>query len=548
MKNSTICLCLLLCFFLRCTEVYAVPAMKVVRTLVLADGTQVEAVLRGDEFLHYYQDKEGNAYAFDEVAGCYTRADLPRMEQRREMKLRFSSRCRARRMASSATRAFGDSSYPITGEHRGLVILVNFQDTDMVLSSREYDNLFNQEGYSINGMSGSVHDYFLQQSYGQFSFSFDVVGPVRVSKNIAYYGQNDSSGNDMHPEEMVAEACQLVDSEVDFRRYDWDGDGEVEQVFVVYAGYAESYGAPSYTIWPHQFQLSYNESYGDGGITLDGVKVDSYACSSELEGVSGQKIMPIGTPCHEFSHCFCLPDFYDTKGYNYGMQDWDIMDGGTYNNGGRTPAAYTSYERMFCGWLAPVELNADCAVSGMKPLTEEAEAYIIYNPAYRKEFYMIENRQSEGFDSSLPNHGMLILHVDFDSNAWSMNTVNNVWSHQRMTLFPADGKFGYVDMGGDSWPGTSQNRSFSSTTTPCATLYHANASGRCYMDISLSDISEEGNTLRFLFKNLGSSDMTDIVHDKKSAETYDLLGRKVSLGQSQHGIRVVDGRKVYFGR
>lgn len=125
---------------------------------------------------------------------------------------------------------------------------------------------------------------------------------------------------------MIIEACQLVDDKVNFKDYDWDGDGEVDQVFVIYAGYGEHAGAPSNTIWPHESSL------GNRSIMLDGVRINTYACSSELNGNSGQVMAGIGTPCHEFSHCLGFPDLYDTD-YSgaFGMSYWDVMNSGSHS-------------------------------------------------------------------------------------------------------------------------------------------------------------------------------------------------------------------------
>lgn len=275
--------------------------------------------------------------------------------------------------------ATGGEGIGVTGQRKGLVILVNFKDKKMLSNHNqtEWNNFFNQVGYSKEGNFGSVHDYFYNQSYGKFSLDFDVVGPVTVSKNMASYGGNDSDGNDVGPAGMVYEACKLVDSQVNFADYDWDGDGEVDQVFVVYAGYGEASSDDENTIWQHEWnfdEAGYN-------LTLDGVKINTYGCSSELMGDYYDDAMDgIGTACHEFSHCLGIPDLYDTE-YNggYGMSSWDLMDSGSYNGNGYTPAGYNSYERWVSGWLQPTELKSAAEIEGMKPLADEPQAYIIYN-------------------------------------------------------------------------------------------------------------------------------------------------------------------------
>lgn len=404
--------------------------------------------------------------------------------------------------------ATGGEGVGVTGKRKGLVILVNFKDKKMLSNHNqtEWNNFFNQEGYSNGGNYGSVHDYFYNQSYGKFSLDFDVVGPVTVSKNMAYYGGNDSNGDDSHPAEMAYEACKLVDSQVNFSDYDWDGDGEVDQVFVVYAGYGEASSDDENTIWQHEW------NFDEAGLnlTLDGVKINTYGCSSELMGDYYDDAMDgIGTACHEFSHCLGLPDLYDTEyGGGYGMSSWGLMDSGSYNGDGCTPAGYNSYERWVSGWLQPTELKSAADIEDMKPLSDEPQAYVIYNEKTPTEYYLLENRQLKGTDVGLPGHGMLVLHVDYSEKAWEENTVNNVKTHQRLSVIAADNKYTDATIEGDAFPGTSGNNELTDTSKPAATLFNANADGRKYMGKPITDIAEsEDGLISFSFMSTTSIDV-----------------------------------------
>ena len=487
------------------TGMLAVPAKRVKKTLTLADGSTVEAVLSGDENVHYYTATDGSRYVQSAGKDFFRLADADELEQRR------MTRANAREQHREARRArrraqWGAVSNPMSGHKKGLVILVNYADKEMTYGRSTYLDFFNKVGYSDYHMGGSVHDYFYSQSYGQFNLTFDVVGPVTVSREMSYYGSNNSDGEDEHPAEMVAEACRLADSSVNFADYDWDGDGEVDQVYVIYAGYGEAQGGAAETIWPHEYDLASSHYFGDGpgAITLDGVRINTYACSCELSGASGSNIDGIGTACHEFSHCLCLPDMYDTSvgNKNFGMDEWDLMDYGCYNgyrNSGETPVGYTSYERMYCGWLTPVELDEGCDVKGMQPLTSKPEAYIIYNQADRNEFYLLENHQKEGWNRYSSAHGMLVLHVDFDSMTWANNAVNATANRQRMTIIPGDGTTTRYSTSGDTWPGTTMNTALTDTSMPAATLYRANADGRKFMGLPIEDITEQDGLISFVF-------------------------------------------------
>ncbi|MBR7013365.1 MAG: M6 family metalloprotease domain-containing protein, partial [Prevotella sp.] len=333
---------------------------------------------------------------------------------------------------------------------------------------------------------------------------FDVAGPVILKNDYSYYGGNDSSDNDKHPGAMIAEACKGVDSTIDFSQYDWDGDGEVEQVYVVYAGQGEANGGSEDTVWPHQWGLAYND-YGSV-LTLDGVTINTYACGAELGGE--EEIDGIGTFCHEFSHCLGFPDMYDTRGNNFGMGTWDLMDYGSYNDDGFVPSEYTSYEKWAAGWLEPIVLADDeMEVTNMKALSEGGEAYVIYNKANSDEFYLLENRQLTGWDAGQYGNGLLVLHVDYDANVWANNKVNTVATRQRCTIFHADNsdEFTVLGLRNDPYP-SGANDSLTNKSVPAATLYNANDNGKKYMNVSITNIKRNGDgTMSFNYKPLTSS-------------------------------------------
>ena len=493
------------------TTLFAIPAKRgITKTLKTADGTTVRAQLFGDEYAHYYLAADGRAYL--QQAGIAIEADARQLHERAASRRMALDKQRAHRQA---IRKVGGAGKVYEGRKKGLIILVEY--TDVAFEPDHDRTLFtriaNEENYSEGYFVGSVSDYFKAQSGGIFELDFDVVGPVTLAHEQAYYGGNDRYGDDKAPEEMVIEACQAVDAEVDFSDYDWDGDGEVDQVFILYAGLGEASGGDEDTVWPHEWQLS----GANKSLTLDGVKIDTYACSSELTGyafdwrgnatVTG--IDGIGTICHEFSHCLGLPDMYDTNYRYYGMAQWDLMDMGSYNGDGFRPAGYTSYEKMLAGWLTPIELTGDMEVSQMKALSEGGEAYIIYNKGHNEEFYLLENRQRTGWDADLLGEGLLIVHLDYDENAWYYNTVNTA-AQQRCTIIPADnslkmvyyGGYYYVDeadVPGDPYPHQGNNQ-LTNTSTPRAATHHINASGNRLMDIAITDITQNADgTIAFRF-------------------------------------------------
>lgn len=492
------------------------------RTLTLSDGTTVSASLVGDEHGHYWAGADGRAY--QQISGSLLYRPVDKETISRKAMQRRAAVNQQRRARMSGRRNVGQTSGNITGEKKGLVILVNFPAADgesaVTMQSGHnqalFTNICNTTNYTEGNFKGSVHDYFLKQSEGKFVLTFDVVGPVTVSQPMSYYGGNNSNDEDQKPGDMIIEAVKLVDSQVNFTDYDWDNDGYVDQVYVIYAGKGEADGGASNTIWPHEWSLSSAKYYGSssqGAQKLDDVTIDTYACGAELNG-SGN-ICGVGTMCHEFSHCLGYPDFYDTRtdAEAPGMGYWDLMDSGSYNDDGYQPAGYTSYERWLAGWIEPTVLEYTEQVNNLPALQNEAKAYIIYNKGNRNEYFLLENRQKVGWDRSLPGKGLLILHVDYKESAWTDNEVNNVTSHQRMSWVAADNSYDYEiyygskyytpeGMATDTYPYGSVN-AFGKSTTPAAKLFNNNSDGTKYLDSSVEDITQNADgTVSFLFRGL----------------------------------------------
>lgn len=476
----------------------AKPGLK--RHITLADGTTVEARLVGDEHGHFWLAADGRAYR-EERPDVFKTVDLEEVRAHAQTRRTAYQEAQGRRLGPKRVGEVG--SY--FGQKKGLIILVNFADVTFKSSNNNalYQRIANEVGFTEGNFKGSMRDYFYAQSGGQFELTFDVVGPVTVSKNQSYYGSNDYNGDDKYPATMVCEACKKADQYVNYADYDWDNDGYVDQVYVVYAGKGEADGGASYTIWPHAWTLAAGKTYGDGEgvLTLDGKKINSYACGGELNGQTGD-VAGIGTMCHEFSHCLGYPDFYDTDySGGQGMYSWDLMDNGSYNGDGYQPAGYTSYERWMAGWQTPVELLKTRSVTGMKSLQEGGEAYIIYNKDHKDEYYLLENRQKVGWDASLPGKGLLILHVDYNATAWNNNQPNDDPSHQRMTWVPADNKYTLSASGAstDPFPYGSKN-AFNKSTTPAAKFFNKNSDGTYYMDSSVESITQNADgTISFNF-------------------------------------------------
>lgn len=530
------------------TSVVALPAWRKAKTYQQPDGTSVQLFLRGDESLHYLALPTGEPvvrdahgyYCYAQVADGQLKATSLRVGTTDKASLRKAARLNNGREALAALRAQrcrqrSAKATAFTGKRRGLVILAEYTDLPFTYSKATFDSIMNFTGYKKGYFQGSVHDYFLEASNKQFDLSFDVVGPVHLLHNMAYYGENNQMG-DLHVGGLVAEACQLAADSVNLADYDWDGDGTVDQVVVIYAGWGEAMGAPEETIWPQEWTLTKSD-FGRP-LQLNGMKIARFAVTCELYGnekaYDGERwITGIGPMCHEFGHCLGLPDFYDTlDSDHFCMEDWDIMDAGCYNLGTYCPAGFTGYEKWVCGWQEPIELTAPANVSGMRALSEGGNFYVVYNDQYskkRNEYYILENRQWKGFDTWLYGRGLLITHVNYKESDWKTNSVNSIVGKEGMAIIPANNRYTNKDSAeiGNTYPYL-DNDSLTNTSTPAAIVYNANAHFRSYMDKPITRIAiDDNHEASFLFMG-GSADAIRPTIATQPTEQYDLSGRRAT--------------------
>ena len=478
------------------------PGLK--KKVKQADGSVIELTMYGDEHYSFYKDATGAPF---QIVNGLAKKITPE-----EVTTTWTERKKANLnrgiVNSRRTNRIGEPSKSTTGTHKGLVILLEFNDVKFSVPDvkKTYQRVFNESGYNEGGMAGSVRDYFLKQSYKQLTIDFDVVGPYTAEYDLEHYGapvmeNGKEKKHDKNAQLAMSEAVQqaILEPSLNFADYDWDGDGVVDQVFIVFAGYSQAQGADANCIWPHESNLK-GWGYNLAGKDNNGndVAIGTYGCASELMGSEGTEMDGIGTACHEFSHCLGLPDMYDTDySGGYGMSYWDVMDSGSYLDDSRTPSGYTSYERWFSGWMEPIEIKDMTRITDMKPLATDKEAYVLYNDAKEKsikgEYYLLENRQPVDFDAKLYGHGLMILHVDYNKSVWADNKVNDTPDHQRVTIIPADNNFevSYKGLQGDPWPGRAGNTQLTNYSTPAATLFNKNVDGQLLMSKPIDNITED---------------------------------------------------------
>lgn len=458
----------ILIFALCCLSAASRPAYTGTHTIYQPDGSSFQAKCYGDEFMRIKTTVGGHAIVQDpEGWWCY--AIYEQDGSKRSSGIRIGSDALAEITNLSLNIPFSqleakaqelrsaghkESSLPFMqrigvttksqtkATKHGLVILAQYKDVSFKHSREDFVDMLTKEGYDRNGATGSAMEYFNAQFGNSVDFSFEVSEIVTLPSNRKYYGENNNYGQDARPAEMIYDACRLADQSIDFSLYDDDNDGYVDNVFVFFAGgdEAELFEQED-LIWSHAW---YMESGGGLPLELDGKSIDRYACTAEL---SYNALAGIGTFCHEYSHTFGLPDFYDTdydeNGWAAGLWCWtSLMDGGNMNNGSNTPPFYNAIEREFLDIADPILIERDGTYT-LEPLHSSNKFYRI-NTETSGLYYLIECRRQSGWDKYIDGSGMLIYKVDKTpkrQRRWVIdNTVNAYADQQCADLVEADGR------------------------------------------------------------------------------------------------------------
>lgn len=561
----------------------AVPAKKLQKVITLTNGTQVSVELRGDEYLSWWEGTDGTAYRATADENVFEAFDLEAQKPAAAARRARAEQGRVARLArvKNSLKGADDKMRGLGGDHitykgvkKGLVVLVDFKNKKFADGHdlEYYKNVINGKDFSDEeeGYVGSVRDYFLAQSNGQFELDFDVVGPVTMSKNSGYYGNDGAYQKDEKVYEMIKEACDGIQDKVNLKDYDWDGDGEADQVFFLYAGLGQASGGSPGTIWPHESELRY---WPCGVLSYSTGKINTYACANELQpetqGSSRYISAGIGTICHEFSHCLGFADMYDTTGGGgYGMSVFDVMDQGSYNGNGFVPCNYTAFERIYAGWVEAIELIDPATVKDMKSVSDYGRPFIMYNYKNTNEYFLMENRQNTGWDKGLyGSNGLLIVHVNYVPSRWANNSVNSSAEKiQCCTVVNADGsrENTQYSLQGDLYPyevkGVTMNDEFTDESEPAAKLYTKNSDNSYALGIPITQIKRSKGSVSFLVCGGDANNVIDntfngvvdgingVTVAKKAADNriYSIDGRYLGTDASAlgKGIYVVGGKKI----
>ncbi len=459
MKLSHRIFVFLLTLFWLSADSFAVPATPNPVLYKLPDGSELTIRLHGDEWVSWAESSDGytlliNKDGFLEYAMADEFGDLKlsgvraeEVSERSDAEKRFLSKqdkglkySETQKMAMREVSEIRHDAlenvvknFSKNAQQKGItighdmripVILVDFQDKPFLKTKADFEMFCNQLNLTTTPdgpVTGSIRDWFKACSYGLFDIHFDIYGPYTLSKNIAAYDYKTPGGTNSGG--IARELLPIAEADgVDFSIYDGDGDQIMDGIHLIFAGYSQAAGAKAgQSIWPHA-------TNGMSNLKAGGLTIKSVSCSAELRGTSGTNIDYVGTFLHELGHSICgLPDFYDTDGKENGgtsvvLGYWDLMSDGNWADGGRTPSFFSAYSRASVGWIQEVTLNSAQNIILPDP-AEEGITYRI-NTKTPNQYFLVENRQKQGWDAFAPSSGMVIYHVDGNNSGWTKNCVN----------------------------------------------------------------------------------------------------------------------------
>lgn len=446
----------------------AVKAVPHIVSITEPDGGKVQVRIFGDErfgymkstggyivarssdgFVHYANYNGGSLRILDEL---YSRTSPAKVRGAATDVPLFIRRSLVSGCTDQAGRLRSDArknSAAVPESIRSVVLLVQFEDVSFTVPDpkRYFVRFLNEKGFSSNGATGCVSEY-LSVNLGGIPVDFDVSEVITLPHPVAYYGA-DNGSTDTDVEQIVSDACAAAAAAgMNFAKYDSDGDGTIENVAIIYAGYDQAEGGPAESIWARQAMVT-------SPFYAGGKKVLSYTLSSELKGAEGEVPAGIGIFCHEFAHTLGLMDLYDTNGEIEGMslalwKNLSVMDEGCYLNGCNTPPYFCAIEREILGTgeAQYIESGAEYA---LRDLSAENRNFLRLDASDEGEYFLFECRGSGGWDRYVGGSGLAVYHVDKSANTfgsivcrdrWGYNNINSFAPHGCAVLLADEDKFG----------------------------------------------------------------------------------------------------------
>ena len=424
-----------------------------------------------------------------------------------------------------------------------LFVLVDFTDKKFSAGHDKiyYDNLL----YATSGKS--LKTFYLENSGGKFEIIDNgyYLSVMNNPNQMRYYGEDyDGKGSDNQPELLAVWVAQQLDAAgFDLSKFDSNGDKIVDALIIIHSGNGQEGSGISDDIWSFKNNIKYGgNSYYQ---TASGYKIIDYMMLAETS--------PLGTFCHEFGHILGLPDFYNTASGSSNAGKWSLMDAGGWTDNGNTPSHLCAWCKTYLGFGNTKTISDKVSNLKITPTeklddnTDNTEFYRINILDSSTEYFLVEYRNQTGFDSKLPDKGMLVWHIDEDLlfSRLDTNQINTGSPHNSVELVEADG----------SRAGFSADRAEASDLFRDGNVfdypYNKSFSGE-NSNIVLNSFDVQPDYMQFSSYVLKASDAEDITeffnypNPIKNAETtFKLTTKSPISGNAKFKIYDISGKLIY---
>ncbi|MFC5700259.1 carbohydrate binding domain-containing protein [Cohnella faecalis] len=449
----------------------ASPARTDLQTFTQPSGVTFQAKLQGDENLNWattptgdilikdnqkywnYAEIGSNApkasgrkYGIDvRPSSAIDQADLQQLNELHPEAFEAPAPAPGISLKSSESQSGGSPSIngiSATGTQRILVLLVQFSNVSILNSDADWSNQF----FGTTGKT--VRTYYNDISGGNLTFlpateSSGTANDGVVKVTLSYAHANKETSDTGRT--ITKDALTAANPYIDYASYDTNGDGYIAndelQIVTILAGKEESYGdtGTNPSVWGHKTFL-----YGSLSPTLDGKVLCSYivdAGYTQQGEMHGSHMATIGILAHELGHMLGLPDLYDTDGSSYGIGTLSLMAHGSWGSlpgefSGTTPSQMDAWSKVKLGFVQPTVVKPSTSTAyTLKSLLAGGYNVLKLPTAVPEQYFLVENRQLEGYDASISaaSGGIAIWQID-DSRS-SNSDDNRRWVELKIGQF-----------------------------------------------------------------------------------------------------------------
>ncbi|MDE7213648.1 MAG: hypothetical protein K2N42_03610, partial [Anaeroplasmataceae bacterium] len=331
-----------------------------------------------------------------------------------------------------------EEAFPSIGNPKMLVIPVNLKSSEATPKNlREIKTAF--LGTSDATGWESVQSYYQKSSYGKLNMEITVLNewftPSKAASYYNSYSDDESDGSTL----ILREALAHYDSKIDFSEYDYDKDGYIDGVWLIY-NYDVNYNDDDSIFWAYTYwNFEENEYDGVKSYYYAWAGIDFMHPSAEDAQYYDPSDITIDahTYIHETGHMLGLDDYYDydeNSGVNsYGLYGCDMMD---YNIGD-----HCAISKLLLGWVTPtIAEGKGTGTIDLKPFTTSGEFIIvtdhtlnsIYDTYWIIEFYTNDglNAHDRLYDSTGEAVGIRILEIHAEKNIVNGEVTENTGTYQ----------------------------------------------------------------------------------------------------------------------